>query len=284
MSTLLIVGCGYVGREVARLWQSHNYGNVLAITRDVNRRLEFENAGIEPIVGHWLHLTPSERFNQVEKVLIAVPHREESPHGELTHVRGIERLKSCLPNAVDWLYLSTTGVYGDAHDSVDESTPVQPTRIGPKIAVMGESHLLQTAPGNRRTIVRLAGIYGPGRIPLADKVRSGEPLAVPQDGWLNLIHVDDIAFTLSKCLRTDLQHSLYVLSDGHPVPRMDFYRHLAQLCGVAEPLFAVPDPSSSRALRSGDKRVNPSRLLSELAIQLQYPSYLEGLAQSLSVN
>ncbi len=284
MSTLLIVGCGYVGREVARLWQAHKHGKVMAITRDEDRRAELENAGIEPIVGHWLDLRPSSHFNQVEKVLIAVPHREESPYGELTHVRGIDSLKRNLPDAVDWLYLSTTGVYGDAHDSVDESTPVQPTRIGPRIAVLGESRLLQSTPGNRRTIVRLAGIYGPGRIPLAEKVRSGEPLAVPQEGWLNLIHVEDIASILTQCFQTALHHSLYVLSDGHPVPRMDFYRHLAHLCGVAEPQFALPDPNSSRVLRSGAKRVNPSRIIRELGIQLRYPSYREGLQHSLTAS
>ncbi len=78
--------------------------------------------------------------------------------------------------------LEHNGVYGDAHDEVDERTPTAPTRVGPQIAVQAEQHLLSTFRPSELTIIRLAGIYGPGRIPLAEKLRSGQPLQVPQEG------------------------------------------------------------------------------------------------------
>ncbi len=133
--------------------------------------------------------------------------------------------------------MSTTGVYGEAHDEVDERTPVSPTRIGPQIAVTGERYLQNEFDGGKFAIIRLAGIYGPGRIPLAEKLRLGEPLQVPQEGWLNLVHVHDIAEMIIRAMKVDLPDSLYVFSDGQPVSRLEFYKALAQLCGVAEPSF-----------------------------------------------
>ena len=195
-------------------------------------------------------------------MLVSVPHREDAGLGVETHITGLKNLIAALPNGYRKLiYLSTTGVYGDAHDEVDERTPTQPTRIGPQIAVAAEDWLQahfaeQAGSAPQLTIVRLAGIYGPGRIPLAEKLRSGEPLQVPQDGWLNLIHVSDIAAMLTRVSETKLRESLYVFSDGNPVPRIDFYKHLAKLCGVDDPKFIAPDPGASRSQRAGKKALS----------------------------
>ncbi len=58
---------------------------------------------------------------------------------------------------------------------------------------------------------------------------------------LNLVHVSDIAAMLRRVLESDLPESLYLFSDGQPVPRLEFYRTLATLCGVSEPKFEAPD-------------------------------------------
>ncbi len=288
MHRVLIVGCGYVGLAVARVcWEANKNTPLFALTRSAARVEELRRAGLEPVIGQWRH-PASLDLPTVNTVLIAVPHREDGGLGKDTHVQGLENLLQHLPTGWSKLiYLSTTGVYGDAHEVVDESTPTEPTRIGPQIAVAAEQFLQQKwleqeYSAKQLIIIRLAGIYGPGRIPLAEKLRSGQPLQVPQDGWLNMAHVSDIAAMLADVIHRPMQHRLYVFSDGQAVPRLEFYRYLAGLCGVAEPLFVTPEPTSSRSQRAGSKRVNPQRLVNELEFKFHFPSYREGLADCLS--
>jgi nucleoside-diphosphate-sugar epimerase len=200
------------------------------------------------------------------------------------HAQGLQSLIATLPHGwTKLVYLSTTGVYGHGDQkTVNEETRAAPTRIGPTMALRAEQWLAENLQTDRYNVLRLAGIYGPGRIPLAEKIRAGEPLAVPQHGHLNLIHVADIARVILQLFRVHTRRPMYVLSDGHPVQRGTFYRDLATLCGVSAPQFVDPDPSSNRSLRAGDKCVDPSRLVEELKYQFRYPNYLTGLANALS--
>lgn len=293
---VLIVGCGFVGNELAKQLHAAQHTTasasasrgtselrVFALTRTAERCDALRAIHVEPIVAHWLDEVTLDSLPEVDVVVVSVPHREDAGLGIETHIVGLKNLRARLP--AGWhklIYLSTTGVYGDLHDEVDESTPTQPTRIGPQIAVATETWLQHEFTAPQLAIIRLAGIYGPGRIPLAEKLRAGEPLQVPQAGWLNLIHVSDIASMLRRLMQVEARESLYVFSDGNPVARMDFYRTLAKLCGVDEPKFVEPDPNSSRVQRAGKKRVNPRRLIEELNLRLQFPSYQEGLADCLT--
>ena len=277
MSSLLIVGCGFVGNELLRQCRTGNQRTVFALTRTAARADDLRAAGALPIIGHWHDLAALSELPPVDTIIVSVPHREDSGLGIESHVFGLKNLMQCQPHAPKLIYLSTTGVFGDAHDEVDELTPTQPTRIGPQVAVAAEQWLVEHMCSPQLAIIRLAGIYGPGRIPLAEKLKAGEVLQVPQEGWLNLIHVADIAAMLLQVAQHDLAQSLYVFSDGQPVPRMDFYYTLAKLCGVGEPKFAEPEPNASRSQRAGWKRVNPQRLIKELNLQLRFPSYKEGL-------
>jgi nucleoside-diphosphate-sugar epimerase len=281
MNGMLIVGCGFVGNELVRQYRAANDRPVFALTRTPARADELRAAGATPIVGHWHTAASLTALPQVDAVVVSVPHREDSGLGIETHVEGLKNLVQRLPTVRKLIYLSTTGVYGDAHDEVDELTATQPTRIGAEIAVAAEQWLAARFRAPQLAIIRLAGIYGPGRIPLAEKLKSGEVLQVPQSGWLNLIHVADIAAMILQLSERDLPESTYVFSDGQPVPRIDFYRALAKLCGVEEPKFAEPNPNSSRSQRAGTKRVNPQRLIDALSLKLKFPSYKEGLADCL---
>ncbi len=278
--SLLIVGCGYVGQAVVRALQSAaEPKRIFALTRSAQRCQELRELGTEPIVGNWLE--PGLKLPPVEQVLIAVPHRPDEAWGANTHLHGLQQLRTslgCQPRRL--VYLSTTGVYGsNPLGQIDETSPVAPTRIGPQIAVAAENALssLYTS----AIVLRLAGIYGPGRIPLAGSLRAGQPLAVQRSGHLNLVHVADIARVICLLLERHMARSLYVLSDGQPVQREVFYRELARCCGVAEPRFEEPEAESSRRQRAGDKRVDPSRIVHELRYEFLFPDYRSGLADAL---
>jgi nucleoside-diphosphate-sugar epimerase len=233
-------------------------------------------------------------------LLVAVPHRADSAsnleeQSDQFHVQGLANLRDWLSGGrfdptksanqlPRTIYLSTTGVYGQtsAGEMVNESSPVDPNRFGPRIAVAAE-RWLKTNSGNwPSTVLRLAGIYGPGRIPLLEKLRNNEPLAVPSFGRLNLIHLDDIIAAIVWALQSPSTDSLYVLSDQAPVLRQEFYNYLAELHGLARPQFIEPADDDNRLRRSSDKIVDSSKFWRESGLTPIHANYRSGLRQKLT--
>ena len=136
--------------------------------------------------------------------------------------------------------------------------------------------------GQRAIVLRLAGIYGPKRIPYLNKLQAGEPIPVVEQGWLNLIHVDDAASVVLAAEQIPLKTRLYCVSDGCPVIRGEYYREVAQRIGATPPTFVAPPADSPRKARAAaDKRIRNARMLAELDVQLVYPTYRDGLAAIL---
>jgi nucleoside-diphosphate-sugar epimerase len=106
-----------------------------------------------------------------------------------------------------------------------------------------------------------------------------QPIAVPERGFLNLIHVDDAArAVVAAGLASRAGGRIYLVSDGNPVSRHEYYSELARLCGAPPPRFVAPaDDAPVVARATADKRVRNTRLLNELAFELAYPDYRLGL-------
>ena len=304
MATRLIVGCGYVGMRVAEAWLKRG-DRVYAITRSASRAGDLRRAGIEPIIWDWLGsgapngvLTKSaERVpSELATVLVAVSHspQEGVPHTE-SHTRGLNHLMSLLQSmgwsdhetiATKWIYLSTTGVFAQSSpgDWVDEDSAVLPERPGSIAAWAGEQWIAERISQDKRVVLRPVGIYGPGRVPRWESLRDQVPLQVDPDSFLNLIHVDDLAGSIVAVSTAEMRSSLYCVSDGHPVRRQDYYSFVSKLGNWPEPVFEPREPAGNGrvALRSdGNKRVRNSRIQSELAVVLTFPSYREGLRSLL---
>ena len=186
-----------------------------------------------------------------------------------------------MPNSVNrFLYISSTGVYGKVIGSeVDEHSACEPSREGGK-ACLASEHLLQDSRfASQAVILRLAGLYGPGRIPRAADLLAGRPIDAPADGWLNLIHVDDAARIVVLAEERVSPPRTFVVSDAQPVPRADYYAELARLLNVPPPQFTAPPVDSPAAQRAAsNKRINSARMFAELQPQLLYPNYRAGLA------
>ncbi|MGH7139112.1 MAG: NAD-dependent epimerase/dehydratase family protein, partial [Pirellulales bacterium] len=200
---------------------------------------------------------------------------------EEPHVVGLRNVLAALaPTLRRFIYISSTGVYGDFHSAwVDEESLCHPLRGSGKACLNAEELLAAHAYGRRAVMLRLAGLYGPGRIPRKDVLLAGEPIDAPQHGYLNLIHVED---AVEAVLAADIVEAplprRYLISDGSPVVRDEYYAELARLIGAGPPRFRLPDrqtPASARAV--ADKRISNSRMLAELKITLHYPTYREGL-------
>ncbi len=278
---LLIIGCGYVGTQVARNYLARG-DRVLALTRTTVRAAQLREAGIECVIGHWLDpdLELVQLTQDVDQVLVAVPHRDDQGLAASTHQTGLANLFRALSS--NWqrlIYLSTTGVYGESDAQwVDEQTLPVPSRLAGEIALRAERWFSDCDRSADCVTLRLAGIYGQNRVPHLVSLRSGNAVAVPQDGFLNLIHVDDISRAIQAVFGRPAKRPCYVLSDGHPVARAEFYREIARLGELGEITFAPPDPNSPRASRAAtNKRIRPANFFADFEFQPRFRSFREGL-------
>jgi len=276
----LIVGCGYLGRRVAARWQKAGH-EVYAITRSGEHAAEFTQRGLRPVVADVMRLETLVDLPVATTVLYAVGHDRTANYGiEELYFRGLVNLLNALPAGTGRvIYVSSTGVYGDrAGEWVDENSPCFPDRPGGRACLAAEEALRDHPRGADAIILRTAGLYGPGRIPRKESLTQGRVIPAPAAGWLNLIHVDDAAAVV-LIAESARGPRLYLVSDGIPVARRDYYVEMARLFGAAAPRFISPDvtqPSVARA--ASDKRISNARMLAELGVQLRYPSYREGLA------
>jgi nucleoside-diphosphate-sugar epimerase len=289
----LLFGHGYLGSRVARLWREAGSA-VTVVTRSAAKAEQLRAAGYAAIVADVCDPATIRDLPPCETVLYAVGYDRKSPERPIGEVYadGLQNVLNALSSGSPLtprpsplvLYISSTGVYGDAEGEwVDESSPCRPPREGGRACLAAEQVLAAHPLGARSVVLRPAGIYGPGRIPRADAIRRGEPIDAPADGWLNLIHVDDLARIvldvehLALAGRIELPRT-FCVSDGHPVERREYYAELARLLDAPPPKFVESAAVCHAVLRAAaDKRINTARLLREIAPKFVYPSYREGL-------
>jgi nucleoside-diphosphate-sugar epimerase len=281
----LVFGCGYLGSRVARLWRQAG-DDVFAVTRSPAKAAELHQAGTRPIVADLLANGELALPQNLQTVLFSIGY-DRSTGGSIrdVYVAGLSQAINALPESVGrFIYISSTGVYGDfAGETVDEDSPCDPRREGGKACLAAEQMLLASRLAPQAIILRLAGLYGPGRIPRSADLVAGRPIDAPSQGSLNLIHVDDAANIVILAEQHAQPPRTYVVADGQPVQRGDYYAELARLLHAPPPNF-VEHPSLSPATErsASDKRVNPARLMSELQPRLIYPDYRAGLAAIVS--
>ncbi|WP_332691963.1 SDR family oxidoreductase [Devosia sp.] len=186
---------------------------------------------------------------------------------------------------LQWLcYYSTVGVYGDFGGAwIDESAPLVPRNERSDRRVLAEQAWRDYAAerGVKLTILRLAGIYGPGRSTF-DKLAEGTSRRVVKPGQVfNRIHVDDIGrvTALAAAARLD---GTFNLGDDEPAPPQEVIAHAAGMMGVEPPpeiAFETAEMTPmQRSFYTDNKRVSNAAIKTALGIQLLYPTYREGLA------
>jgi nucleoside-diphosphate-sugar epimerase len=285
----LIFGCGYLGERVAKRWRDAG-ATVHVVTRSPERARQLADDGFQPLVADVTRPETLVDLPAAETVLFSVGY-DRSAEASMAEVYagGVKNVLAALPEVVgNFIYISTIGVYGSADGGwVDELTPPRPMREGGRASLAAEQELATHPLGKRSVALRLAGIYGPGRVPFLDKLRDGEPIAAPKEGWLNLIHVDDAA-TVVLAAETWLGQAqgdgphLFCVTCDEPMVRGNYYREVARQIGAEPPQFVVPDPASSAAMHARvNRRISNEKMHKELGVRLAYPSYRQGLAAIL---
>ncbi|HEX3152142.1 MAG TPA: SDR family oxidoreductase [Gemmataceae bacterium] len=267
--THLILGCGYLGRVVARQWLAAGQ-RVSALTRAHGDQLRA--LGIEPVIGDVTD--PTLQLPTADVVLYAVglDHSAGVPMRDV-YLGGLTNVLSSLSGARRFVYVSSTSVYGQADGSwVDEVAPTEPAAESGKIVLECEQFLRARRPDI--IVLRFAGIYGPKRVIRRAAVERGEALATDPDGWLNLIHVADGARAVIAAAERATAGSTFNVSDGRPVTRRGFYEEMAQLLGAPPPSFTPANERTNRQIDNG-------RLRAELAFRPQFPDYRSGLRDAI---
>lgn len=290
LTATLIVGCGYLGKRVALAELRQSPGRkVYATTRSPEKAEQFAAQGIVPIIADWTDRRTLAKLPPCDRVLVAVSYdrrgrlsRDESQVGGLSHL-----LDFVSPEA-DICYISTTGVYHQTGGLwVDENSPARARAEGGVAHLRAESLLHKRRPYGLWTILRLAGIYGPDRIPRVADVIHGRPIEGPHGGYLNLIHVDDAADAVLAAwdLATSdgaRRERLYAVADDRPIIRRAFYEEIARLARVAAPIFTTQGNDSPAAVLSSrsasNKRIWNRRFRRALMPRLTYRDYIDGLA------
>ncbi|MFZ5828776.1 MAG: NAD-dependent epimerase/dehydratase family protein [Planctomycetota bacterium] len=280
----LIVGCGFLGSRVARLWLQRGC-QVAAVTRSRQRAELLAADGLEPVVADVTEPATLRLLPAAETVLWAVGWTQEtSVSRQALYVDGLRNVLQSLdvpPHRL--IFISSTGVYGQAGgECVDEDSPTSPTRESGKALLDAEQVLASHPLGRRAIVLRMAGLYGPGRLLRTDELLAGRPLTVPSGRKLNLIHVDDAASAVLAAEARAEPPARYLVSDGCPVDRREYFRCVAELIGAPPPRFVEPDRDQlSRSHGASDKRVSNDRMLRDLKVNLLYPNYRTGLGAIL---
>lgn len=172
------------------------------------------------------------------------------------------------------LFVSSSAVYGaQAQGWVDEDTPPRPPGFNGRVLLQAERWL--AAQPVETMVLRLAGLYGPGRLQWLARLRAGQ-LQAPREPahYANRMHVDDAAAAIAHLLGLAAPQPLYIGADDSPLPLHVLYDHLAALLGLPAPAVGAPPPGV------GSKRLSNARLRASGFVP-QWPDARAGYAALL---
>ncbi len=191
------------------------------------------------------------------------------------YVEGLRRFLDRLDGRSSrFVYTSSTSVYGQEDGSwVSEDDPTEPKTESGRVVLDAE----EIARSRGAIVVRLAGLYGPGRIIRRDALLAGEAIAADPEKRVNLVHVDDAASAIVAALDRGEPGRVYNVADDRPVGRRELYEISTRCLGVPPPRFVGAGPHSE-----GDRRVANRRMKEELRVTLAYPDVTIGLPASVA--
>jgi len=150
------------------------------------------------------------------------------------------RLRRCV-------LVGSSAVWGPSSDWVDEDTPPDGTDFRARALLDAEAALRTALPPGIGVALRLSGLYGPGRLRLAERLRAGTIAAPDGPGhWANRLHIHDAARACAHLLTMADPQPLYIGTDDHPLPTAELYDAIARLAGGPPPARQPRPPSGKR--------------------------------------
>ena len=284
LQDVLIVGCGDIGVRAARLLQQAG-GQVCALTRSDVSAQRLRSYEIVPVMGDLDDAASLADLPIAGKlVYYLAPPPGGGPYD--SRMRNFCQAVGSgqLPSRV--VYMSTSGVYGDCGGKwVTEETPVNPQTSRAKRRVDAEATLQEWGRlhGVPVVILRVTGIYGPGRLPLA-RIQQGHPVLREEESPpTNRIHADDLALVCLAAAQRAAGGETFNVSDGQPGTMTQYFNAICNLLQLPR----LPQVSMAEAQQvmnpmmlsylTETRRMDNRKMLDELGITLMYPDLDAGL-------
>jgi len=270
----LLIGCGYIGRPLAlRLREA---GHVISAW-------VYSTASAESLAFHRFRriitgsVADPRLWDAVDEDYDFVIHCASSGRGgeveyEEVFLKGAQMMCAHQPRARK-IFVSSTSVYGQTGgEIVTEESPAEPLTVTGRILREAE----KVALGSGATVMRSAGIYGPGRGVLFEKFRRGEAV-IEGDGlrWINQIHQRDLVAALAHLIETGAPDEIYNATDGTPATYREYYAWCGKFLRQPMPPHGRVNTERKRGLTN--KRVSNARLRATGWSPI-HPSFREGLA------
>ncbi|MBT1070638.1 SDR family oxidoreductase [Pelotalea chapellei] len=288
MTQILIAGCGYIGERVARIFMEKG-ADVTCLVRSPDRQARLSVDGLNVATCSFDDPATIPRLDSAGRTIFYfVP----PPGGGITDTRARNFCRqlalSGAPAKI--IYMSATSVYSEVKGGVvTESSPTDPASAMGKRRLDAETAFMQygATSGASVVILRVSGIYGPGRLPLM-QIRQGQPVLREEEaGPSNRIHADDLARICAAAAAKGRDGDIFNVSDGNASSMTSYFNACADALGEPrQPQVTMEEARKTMSplmlsYVSESRIVDNSRMLRELGITLQYPTYCEGLAASM---
>jgi len=283
MTALICLGLGYSAEHFVKVFGA-KFDHIVGTVRSAERvaALTADAGRLEVLVFDGKTATDELRraIAAADAALISIP---QDAAGDPV-LRAFGDAFAQAPRLRAIVYLSTVGVYGDCGGAwVDEATPAKSTsaRSRERLAAEAEWQALGARRGIGVAILRLAGIYGPGRSALT-QVKRGDARRIVKPGQVfNRIHVTDIAQAIEACFAKGAQ-GVFNLADDEPARPQDVIADAAERLGRTPPPEIPFDQARTgmsamaQSFYAENRRVRNTKLKQVLGVKLAYPTYREG--------
>ena len=277
--SVFIVGCGDVGERLGRRLAASGHP-VTALVRDPARARRLAAQGMSVVCADLDRPTHLAAVHAQWLFYLVPPPSQGLGDPRLGRFLALQAMD---PPPV-FVLVSTTAVYGDVGGAwVSETRPPAPVSERGHRRLDTEHRAQRAARewGSRLAILRVAGIYGPGRLPRA-RLERGEPVLAPEHSPpSNRIHVDDL---VDACIAAAHRgEGVYNVADGHPTPMADYFDRCADLLGLPRPPRIDMETARMRLspamldYLNESRRIDNRRLLRLLGRPLRYPDLASGL-------
>jgi nucleoside-diphosphate-sugar epimerase len=284
MKKILIVGYGDIGARAASLLSSRY--RIFALTRSENALERARCQGVTPIPGDLDHPATLGRIAGLADAVLhfAPPQRHGQRDLRTRHLLAALAKGKILPRRL--IYISTSGVYGDCQgEHVNEARAPRPATPRAIRRADAESSLRRWGKRNgvRVSILRVPGIYAPGRLPVERLKQRIPALRAEDDGYTNHIHADDLARIVAAALTHGLPGRVYNAADDTPMKMADYFDLVADHYRIERPR-RISWQEAQQEISPGmlsymneSRRIANDRLKRELGVRLRYPGVRQGL-------
>lgn len=285
MADIFLIGCGYLGTLVSQRWGKDNRSPV-ALARSEASASKLQALGITSYRGNLDDATSLKGLPLADSTLyyFAPPPSKGKVD---TRMRNLTASldSSNAPSRI--IYVSTSGVYGDCKGArVNEETPLNPQADRARRRVDAEKTLSGWCNAHHvpLTILRVAGIYGPDKLPLK-RLKAGTPVLREEEcGYSNRIHIEDLVdICIAAAKRESEGIEIYNVSDGHPSTMTAYFNAVADTLGLPRPPVISMEAAKQQltpamlSYLTESRRLDNGKLLRGLGIVLKYPTLGDGL-------